>query len=367
MRWPWKRPETRSDYTAAFVDRIVAIANGDRQGTANIGATAAAATAGGILSRAFSAATVDPGIARTGLDPYTLSEIGAAFVFAGESVWVIETDEMGVRLVRASSWDITGKSMDGWRYRVTVPGPTDHEIRYLPGEAVLHPRINCAASEPHKGRSPLALAGVSASALANAERSIADEMSAPVGRLLPAPFDQLRAQAGETPEGEEPEDPLAQLETVLATLKGRSALVPTMAGNWDVAGQPQQRADWQSRRIGADPPQSVVELRRNGHDQILAAAGVPPMLFSSSGQANAGREALRFFLHSTLTPLGRILEVEASRKLGVAVRFSFDSLSAADIQGRARAWRALAGPDAAMSPEIAARLVGMAREDDAPA
>ena len=42
---------------------------------------------------------------------------------------------------------------------------------------------------------------------------------------------------------------------------------------------------------------------------------------------------------------------------------SFDGLFAADVQGRARAWRSLAGQEASLDPETAARLVGLtARE-----
>ena len=38
----------------------------------------------------------------------------------------------------------------------------------------------------------------------------------------------------------------------------------------------------------------------------------------------------------------------------------FDGLFAADVQGRARAWRSLAGQEASLDPETAARLVGLA-------
>ena len=42
---------------------------------------------------------------------------------------------------------------------------------------------------------------------------------------------------------------------------------------------------------------------------------------------------------------------------------SFDGLFAADVQGRARAWRSLAGQEAALDPQIAARLVGLSDDD----
>lgn len=40
----------------------------------------------------------------------------------------------------------------------------------------------------------------------------------------------------------------------------------------------------------------------------------------------------------------------------------FDGLFAADVQGRARAWRSLAGPEGALDPQTAVHLEGLADE-----
>jgi len=361
--WPFKserrqaEPETRQavqDYTQAIVDRILAL---HTPGQVDVGMTAAAAAAAGVISRSFAAATVAPSTARTGLTPAVLAEIGAALVYAGESVWLIDVTEAGVQLLRASSWDVTGDGPRNWRYRLSLSGPSGTLERVAPEAGVFHPRANVHAAEPHRGRSALALAGASAEGLANAERQLSEELSGPVGRLIPAPLDQLEGEGGEG----DP-DPLAELEATLAQLKGRSALVPSMQREWTgQTGGPSQ-GDWTSKRIGADPPASVVQLRKDGHNAVLSAAGVPPMMFSEGGQAQASREALRQFLHMTVAPLARLVETEASSKLGVPVQLDFTALHASDVQGRARSFQSLVG--GGMDVERAARLSGLLVDDD---
>ncbi len=354
--WPFNKTERRQatqDYTRAVVDRILAL---HTPGQVDVGMTAAAAAAAGVISRSFAAAAVSPGVARTGLTPSVLAEIGAALVYAGESVWLIDVADDGVSLLRASSWDVTGDGPRNWRYRLSLSGPSGTLERVAPETQVLHPRANVHATEPHRGRSALALAGFSAEALANAERQLSEELSGPVGRLIPAPLDQL--EGGD----DEETDPLTELETSLANLKGRSALVPSMQREWTgQTGGPSQ-GDWTSRRIGADPPASVVQLRKDGHNAVLAAAGVPPMMFSEGGQAQASREALRQFLHMTVAPLARLLETESTAKLAVPVQLDFTALHASDVQGRARSFQSLVG--GGMDVERAARLSGLLVEDD---
>ena len=47
------------------------------------------------------------------------------------------------------------------------------------------------------------------------------------------------------------------------------------------------------------------------------------------------------FLHTTLQPIGELIATEASEKLETTVSFDFARLSAADVQGRARAFQSL--------------------------
>ena len=339
----WLKRRERRDFTLTATDRATAAAFGNTD-SPDVAATAAATAAAGIMGRAFAAAAVTPSVERTGLTPHALAEIGAAFITAGQSVWLIDVADGMVKLYRAASWDIEGDPFRQ-RYRLTISGPTRQVDRIVPAESVLHPRVNCSAAQPWRGRSPLELAGFSAKSLANAERSLSEELSGPVGRMIPSPTDQLSDEA------------LDELEAKLAALKGRSALVPSFQK--DQIGAPAQGGgtrEWTSVRIGADPPSSVVELRRDGHSQMLAAAGVPPGLFESQ-EATGLRENLRQFLHVTVSPLARVLETEARAKLETAVGLDFTALHASDVQGRARAFKSMV--DGGMSLADAAAASGI--------
>ena len=347
--WPFGRKPEKRDFTQITSDRAVATAIGNTD-FADVTGTAAATAASGIVGRAFAAAAVKPSVQRTGLSPRVLAEVGAAFITAGESVWAIDVEGGMVRLFRASSWDVQGDGPTGWRYQLVLPGPTGQIVRAIPAEGVFHPRVNCSAMAPHRGRSPLELSGFSAKALAGAERQLSEELSGPVGRLIPAPLDQLdQEDAGGN-------SPLDELESSLANLRGRSALVPSMSAQWRDAASGGNVGDWTSRRIGADPPASVVALRKDGHNALLSAAGVPPGIYEAN-DATGLRESLRQFLHVTIAPLARILQDEGTEKLAVPVELDFTALHASDVQGRGRAFKSMT--DGGMSVADAQRAAGL--------
>ena len=352
--WPFTRTEKR-DFTQITSDRALNAAIGNTA-LADVTSTAAAAICMGIYARTFAAAEVSPGIERTGLTPAVMAEIGMALIASGESVWLIDVAGGMVSLLRASSWMISGRGPDpsGWRYELTLSGPTMQQVVSVPSDGVIHPRVNMAPMSPHQGRSPLVLAGFSATALAGAERQLSQELSGAVGRLIPAPLDSLSAVR------DDGTSPLSDLEAALASLKGRSALVPSLQRDaLSGGGQP---TDWRSVRIGADPPESVVTLRQDGHNAILSACGVPPALFSAGSQANSAREALRQFLHTAVAPNARVIEAEARDKLMADVTLDFTGLHAADIQGRARSFKSLV--DGGMSLSDAAAASGILIADD---
>ena len=60
-------------------------------------------------------------------------------------------------------------------------------------------------------------------------------------------------------------------------------------------------------------------------------------------------------------PISRILESEASEKLGTPVEFDFCGLAASDLQGRARAFKSLI--DGGMSLSDAAAASGILTEE----
>ena len=89
---------------------------------------------------------------------------------------------------------------------------------------------------------------------------------------------------------------------------------------------------------------------------MFAACGVPLSLAIDS-DGTGQRESYRRLLHSTVVPLAKIVSEELTDKLETDVSLSFDSLFAADLSGRARAFQSLVG--GGMDPTKAAGLSGL--------
>ena len=345
MIWPFRRTERRS-YTDAVLATLYAQAE---NGEGNYRSTSAAAAAAGLYSRAMAAATVDS-VDRTGLDPAVMADIGRGLILDGEAVWLISVGEGMVRLIRASSWTVhgDGPDPDTWRYRLTVQGPTGMRTVDVPGAGVFHPRVNVEPSTPHQGRSPLQMAGPAALMLANLEASLRDETGAPAGNLLPAPLDRL--------------DDENALRGDLRAIKGRSLMVPSMAGGWGMDGGRRQASDWRQTRLGAEPPEVLVTLRKELFRDVLSLCGVPPAMAVAGTDATGAREAFRQFLFAAVAPLSEIVRTEARAKLWTGTGFDFQSLNAADLQGRARAFKSLV--DGGMALTDAAAASGILQPED---
>ena len=134
----------------------------------------------------------------------------------------------------------------------------------------------------------------------------------------------------------------------------------TAAGFGDKEAAP--RGDWQPRRIGANPPEAMIELRKEVQASILAACGCPGSLIERS-DGTLAREEMRRFLHSTISPVARVVAEELAVKLdtpGLALDFS--ALFASDRSGRARAFQSMVG--GGMEVEKAAALAGLMVDDD---
>ena len=96
------------------------------------------------------------------------------------------------------------------------------------------------------------------------------------------------------------------------------------------------------RRIGANPPPALGELRGDAWSAVLAASGVPPSLFRDVADGTAQREAFRRFLTSAVEPLTELVAEELAAKLNEPVTFAFEGLYAHDLAGRAQAFKRLA-------------------------
>ena len=347
MHWPWKletREESRDEIVAAIL-------NQSPGGTdAATDAVAALETAAGAVSRAFAVAEVlEAGPWAEALSAGFWRDVGRGLVRAGEVLYRIDIDE-GPRLWRASDYDLSGSAdSTTWRYKLQESGPSRSRTVRASAAEVLHFVYGTDTAEPWRGRSPLHFANLSARLLAEAEALAADLVSGPRGQLLPVPAE---------PQGET-DTQLDDLKGDIRGLRGSTALVETQRAGW---GDPnlaaRGNADWQPRQLAGAPDPAVVSLQSEAAVAVMGACGIPPGLFSASGDGTKARESYRQFLHMCIEPLADLVVEELRQKLdrpGLGV--SFQRLFAGDLAGRARAFQSLVG--GGMKVEKAAGLAGL--------
>ena len=354
--WPFKKApvEKRQDassYTDVVIRALVAAATGEEQDTAH--GTAAAETAASLYARAFLMARISPKSAATkAVTPSMLANVVREMVTRGESMYLIRVTGGEVELAPVGSWDIRGgDDKADWTVRVDTYGPTSSSTTTtVPYSGVLHFMWSYDSALPWVGVGPLSRASVTGSLHGGLERSLGYEVRGPVGHLLPTP-------AGPDTEDED-DDPLGDLRRDIANLRGAAALVETTSGNWEASSIGAPRRDWVPNRIGASPPEPLVDLREKTADGMLAACGVPAALYGRGGDAAGRREAWRFFLHGSCSPIAEIVAEELRVKLEAPdLMLSFDDLYASDLQGRARALQSMV--NAGVPIEDARRLAGL--------
>ena len=362
MIWPWSRTaavEHRAasgSYTDAVTTALLAAASGSV--SADPSTLGALEVCAGTWARAFASARVEPATPVTAaVTPGVLASIGRGLVRRGEVMHVLDVDQTGgVELVDVGHWDVRGVvSRSTWRVRASLHGPDSTVTRTVPYAAVAHCTYAVDPARPWRGVSPLAW-GAQTGRLAGAlERALADEAGAPVGSLVPVPEGQREPTDGDTAE----DDPFAALKADVARLRGALAFVETMSGGYgDRFGRPD--SDWRPRRVGADPPAALGELRTAAALTVFGACGVPPSLVTLPADGTGQREAWRRFLHGSVSPVARMVEAELRAKLDTPdLRLDFGTLYAADVMGRARAWRSMVGAGVTMDPDKAARLAGL--------
>ena len=342
MKFPWQKMETRESYSELLIKLLVGRAEGDTEGS--VDSLAVVEAAAGLWSRSFASAAVTPSsMATEALTPSVMASIGRRLLLAGEAVFVIEVEGAAVRLVECSSWDISGRSE--WLYRVDIAMPDGSYSKTLPADQILHPRIGVQSGYPWRGNGPLSRSSATAGLAATLESKLSQEVSGPVGSVLPVPH-------GGSP----------ALQQDINKLAGKVALVETTSGGFgDKMDAP--KGDWQSRRIGSDPPSSMISLRGEVQQSILAACGVPGSLLERS-DGTLAREEMRRFLHSTISPIAKMISGELAVKLDTpGLAFDFSALFASDLSGRARAFQSMVG--GGMAVDKAASLAGLMVDDDA--
>ena len=122
--------------------------------------------------------------------------------------------------------------------------------------------------------------------------------------------------------------------------KARSALV--RKGGLFVEGRmpafDQQHRAEPVTAYGPAPNDTLAEgLRSQLGQDILAAYGIPPNLFSETGDGAGAREAWRRLWLATIQPLAEVLVAELRLKLDDNASISLEALRAADEDQRSRA------------------------------
>ena len=351
--WPFGRraAETRAS-VQPFTDAIVAAIQAQATGAelAQPNATAAVETAAGFYARALASAQVKgAGTAQTALAPSVLALAGRDLIRRGESIFLIELEGDALMLRPAGSWDVRGGPREReWWYRLDLFGPSGNETRFVPGASVLHFRYAVDPSRPWTGISPVQWARLTAAGLANLEAMVTSEAGSPFGYLLPVPSEVE----------DDTDDPNSALRADLAGARGRTLIVGDPSLDVEGSGQLRAGAYRSVARFGANPPASVEGLRGETGRDVLAACGLSAALFGLSSDGTARREAYRQALHIGVQPVVRLIEAELRGKLDAPdLALDLTRLSAADTQGRARAFKSLV--DGGMNPVDAAENTGV--------
>ena len=341
MKMPWQKAEVRAvDYTDSLVALLVNRATGNI-GTADQYATAAMEACAGMAGRGFAVAEVvaDSPTVADSITPDTLELIGRSLMRGGEIVFYIDTSSGEVDLLPAQSHDVMGgPNPMSWRYNVTLSGPSrTQSYTNLSAETVLHFRYAAHRTTPWRGQSPLEVAALSGKLSAETVRALGDEAGGPVGRMMGLPVD-----------GADPS--VVQFKKDLAGARGGMTVIEN--GDWgSLEGS---YVNLKSERYGAEPEQPLVDLAQQASNEIYAACGFNPSLFTAGSSASL-RESWRLALFGVLSPLAKKVEAEMTAKLGM-VQLRFQELRASDLQGRARSYMSLVG--AQMAPESAAKEAG---------
>ena len=332
MKWPWQRLERReSSYTDALVQAIIAQNSGSRT-VATATATAAMESAAGIIGRSFAAADVGgPAPVTAALTPARLNMVGRTLIRKGEFAAYLDVVDGLLTITPASDWDVTGGyDPADWTYRLNLAGPSRSITRSnVRGESVLHVMYSADPETPWRGVGPIGAARIAGRLSAETAQALADEASRPRGSLFWAFPGKTALTAARNRSGAKFADSRAKSGRSSRAKHGQT----TMAQTRGASGH--RIARFPCARLSGDAPRA----RDDGSARRLRRS--PELV--SGGDGTSLREPYRRLLHSTITPLGRILQSELRAKVGAGIALSFDSLFAADLSGRARAFQSMVG------------------------
>ena len=349
MRWPWQQVETRAvDYSDSFAQYILQQAGGKGL-PAEALATAALEACSGMVGRAFAAADVEatsPTV-QAALNPDILELIGRQLIRAGELVCYLDTSGGELNILPAQSHNIMGgPTPSTWSYDLTLGGPTmTRTYNHVSGDSVCHFRYAAHPSTPWRGQSPLEVAALADRLSAETVKALADESAGPLANLLGLPLD-----------GDDPT--IAPFKAAISAARGGLATIEN--GDWGASNG--AFVDLIPKRLGPTPPETLVMLMQQASNEVMAAIGINPSLFTS-GSADALQNSWRLAMAGVIGPLGRKVAAELNLKLG-GVALEFEELRSSDAQSRARSLAGLV--DAGATLESAAAETGFKRLVAAP-
>ena len=215
--------------------------------------------------------------------------------------------------------------------QVDTYGPTSSSnTKLISYSEVLHFKWSYDSALPWVGVGPDARAPVTGRLHGALESSLAGEVSGPQGSDIPVP--QSLEKGGDEDDAEA--DPMFDLTRDIRGLRGSVALVETAFAGFGEGRAESPAKDWIVNRKGPNPPDSLIELRQQSFERILASFGIPSALFGRT-DATSRREAWREYLHSGLHPLAEIIAEDVVLKLdGPNVTISMDRLFSSDLDGQ---------------------------------
>lgn len=346
MKFPWNRKyETRAGQT--FTDATIAALTARADGNELVVPTATGAleSCAGVVGRGFAAAQVGgrPMIAAA-LTPDVLEMTGRALIRRGEILFYIDTTGDRLLLLPATSYNVMGGPNPAtWEYDLMLAGPsgTMHHT-HLSADSVIHVKYAVDPVEPWRGNAPLEVARQAGRLSSETVNALADESSTPVGQLMGLPVD-----------GNDPT--VTELKADMKTSRGKMGFLQT--GDWGAVGT--GYVDVVPKRFGASPTEHLVDLFKHSSAEVYSACGFNPSLFVSGDSASL-REAYRLALFAVIAPLAVKVEAELTAKLETEVTLGFNEMKAADVQGRARSFKAMV--DGGMQLERAVALSGLMLE-----
>ena len=335
-------PERRDvDFTSTLINQALATARGETVS----GLVAGQEIAAGWWGRAFESAEIEPaGVVADILRPH-LGLIGRSMVLRGSAVFGIDIEDGRLVLTPAINETTYGTHLrSSWSYLLTLGAPTNTISRTYPRDRVLHLQYAVSPETPWLGISPIEASATTRALLSGLEKRLAEEVGAATGEIIAVPNVESTSQ----------------LQSDLRNLKGGVTLVESTSKGWGAGATGAPQGDFRPHRVGGNPPQSSIMLRRQVEESILASCGVPQSALGGS-DSGAAREQFRQFLHVTIQPIANKLAHTISETFDADIRFNFDSLFAGDLSGRARAFGSLT--KAGMPIERAAALSGLMVED----